>query len=88
MDFRNRENDGTTPSTHVWSLKDRNLNIDIRETARAEPFNSATKKCQLCLTEKYLIMFKPEGATLNSRSEMFATCRHRKKILLQNTLKS
>ena len=86
-DFRKRENDGTTLSTHVWNLKDSNLNFDINWeiAARAEPFNPATKKCQLCLTEKYLIMFKPEGATLNSRSEMFATCRHRTKLLLQNT---
>ena len=86
-DFRNRENDCTTLSTHVWSLKDSNLNfyINWEIAATAEPFNPATKKCQLCLTEKYLIMFKPEGATLNSRSEMFATCRHRTKLLLQNT---
>ena len=86
-DFKNRENDGTRLSTHVWNLKDSNLNFDIdwEIAARAEPYNPATKKCQLCLTEKYLIMFKPEGATLNLRSEMFATCRHRTKLLLQNT---
>ena len=30
------------------------------------------------------ITFKPEGATLNSRNEMFATCRHRKKLLVDN----
>ena len=58
------------------------FDIDWEIAARAKQFNPATKKFQLCLTEKYIIMFKPEGATLNSRSEMFATCRHRKKLLL------
>ena len=50
----------------------------------APPFNPSNKKCRLCLTEKYFIKFKLEGATLNSRSEMFATCRHRKKLLVSN----
>ena len=28
-------------------------------------------------------MFKPEGATLNDRSEFYSTCRHREKNLLE-----
>ena len=41
----------------------------------------------LCIREKYFIIFQPEGASLNSRSELFTTCRHRKKQLLANTQK-
>ena len=37
----------------------------------------------LCLREKFCIIFKPEGASLNGRSELFSTCRHR--LLLDNT---
>ena len=86
-DFRHRDNKGTTLSTHIWKLKDEdtNFNISWEVVARARPFNPSNKKCKLCLTEKYFITFKSEGATLNSRSEMFATCRHRKKLLLENT---
>ena len=70
-DFHNRENDGTTLSTHVCSLKDSNLKFDINWeiAARPEPFNPATKKVpSLILKKNHLIRFKPEGATLNSRS--------------------
>ena len=32
--------------------------------------------------EKYFIMFKPEGANMNSRTEFFGACRHKAKLLL------
>ena len=35
--------------------------------------------------EKFYILFRPEGATLNKRSELFSTCRHRLSQLLENT---
>ena len=85
-DFKDRESKGTTLSTHIWKLKDenKNFNINWEVVAKAPPFNPSNKKCRLCLTEKYHITFTPEGATLNSRNEMFATCRHRKKLLVDN----
>ena len=43
-----------------------------------------TVPLKLCLKEKDLI-FRPEGATLNSRSEIFRTRRHRKKITSRTT---
>ena len=49
---------------------------------RAAPYNPATNKCRLCLLEKYLIMFKPAGASLNQNSEFFTTCRHKESHLL------
>ena len=52
---------------------------------RAKEFNPITKKCRLCLKEKYHIMFHPNGATLNERSEFYSTCRHRLRGLLVNT---
>ena len=52
---------------------------------RAKEFNPDTKKCRLCIKEKYYIIFQPECASLNDRSELFSTCRHRKKKLLANT---
>ena len=53
--------------------------------ARGKGFNPTTRSCQICLREKYFIMFRPEGATLNSRDELFNTCRHRTKLLLSKT---
>ena len=52
---------------------------------KSKSFNTTKRTCYLCLKEKFCIMFRPEGASLNSRSEFFATCRHRLKPLLGNT---
>ena len=76
----------TTLSSHIWNMKDKNENFDIKWSIvdRAKEFNPVTKKCRLCDKEKYYIIFQPEGAKLNERSELFSTCRHRKKQLLVN----
>ena len=78
----------TTFSSHIWDLKDRNKSFDVswKVVGKAGAFNPLTKKCNLCLKEKLFIIFKPEGASLNKRSELFSTCRHRKAKLLKNIL--
>ena len=75
---------GTTLSNYVWNLKDQNVqyNIDWSVVTRAADFNPATRVCRVCLEENFFIMFKPEGATLNQRSEFFTLCIHFHKFLL------
>ena len=77
----------TTLSKHIWSLKDDNENYDTRWSLidRATPFNPVSRKCRLCLKEIFYIIFEPENATLNRRSELYSTCRHRLKGLLVNS---
>ena len=85
--FTNKEQEhSTTLSTYVWQLQDNNVNFDInwKIIGRAKPFNPVTKKCNLCIKEKYHIIFQPESASLNQRSELFSTCRHRLRDLLAN----
>ena len=86
-DFNNRSRKGTRLSKHVWSLKSQKIpyTVSWEILAKAPSFNPATKTCKLCLKEKWFIMFRPEGATLNHRSEFFSTCRHRLKPLLAYT---
>ena len=76
----------TALSKHIWQLKDNNINYTIswKIIAHARPYSTASKTCNLCLTEKYFILFKPEMSTLNSRNELASSCRHRKKHLLCN----
>ena len=86
-DFRHRsQKQSTTLSNHIWDLKESGENYDLTwnlvETAPI--FNHTTRNCRLCNREKWHIMFKPEGATLNDRSEFYSTCRHRLKNLLSN----
>ena len=85
-DFRNvKYETSTTLSRYIWKLKRESVpyNLSWEVLSRAKVFNPTTRTCQLCLREKYLIMFNPESATLNSRDELFSTCRHRLKLLLQ-----
>ena len=86
-DFNNQNREGTGLSNYIWKLKNDRIpyTTDWKILMRSPSFNPSTKTCSLCLKEKYCIMFRPEGATLNARSEFFATCRHRLKPLLGNT---
>ena len=75
----------TTLSNYIWDLKDSgtNFNLEWKLVQNAPTFNHTTGKCRLCDTEKYLIMFRPENATLNKRTEFYSMCRHREKNLLK-----
>ena len=68
-------------------LKDQNMkySLKFKQLVQARPFNPVTGMCRLCLGEKYFIMFKPEGANINNRSEFFAACRHKTRLLLCTT---
>ena len=77
-------NKGTTLSKHVWSLKRAGIPYTISWSiqARGDGYNPSNKQCRLCLLEKWHIIFKPEGATLNKRLEVFSNCRHRASLVL------
>ena len=79
---KNRTN--TTLAGHVWDLKDKNLDYQIKWeiVCRAAPFSPISKKCNLCLAEKWNIIYKSESATLNKRQEIFNHCRHKESLLL------
>ena len=84
-DFRNPAYEkSTTLSKYIWKLKRENAPYEIswKPLSRARVFNPVTRSCQLCLREKYFISFHPESASLNSRDELYSTCRHRLKMLL------
>ena len=74
----------TTLSKHIWTLKEKNENYTIswKILCKAQPFSQVTGLCQLCTREKFLIVFKPELGTLNSRNEMLSSCRHKRTNLL------
>ena len=76
----------TALSSHIWALKDRNVNYELtwKLKCRGPEYNPLTKKCRICLKEKYFIMHRRDGSTLNKRSEVYNTCRHRRGKLLVN----
>ena len=79
----------TKLSGYIWSLKDQNIPYNIRWDflGRASSFNPATSKCRLCLLEKFFILYHPDKAALNQRSELFSQCLHKRKNLLYNEWK-
>ena len=75
----------TTLSSYFWHLKEkgRSPNIKWSVAKRAPPYNPASKKCRLCLTEKTLILeHASDPNMLNTRTEMFSKCRYRWKHVL------
>ena len=86
-DMRNPANRQSSKlSDHIWNLKDENktFEIDWRLIDRSTSFNPITRKCRICLKEKYQIMYNRDGSTLNKRQEIFNSCRHRTQKLLVN----
>ena len=61
---------------------DYTINWDI--LCRASHYSNTSKRCNLCIAEKFYILCKPECATLNKRNGLVSKCRHREKFLLRN----
>ena len=70
----------TTLSTHFWKEKeegeDPKVTWELLDTG-LEDYNPTSGRCNLCIREKYFILFEPEKSTLNSRQELFGFCRHK-----------
>ena len=85
MSFRHSKyRNQTELSKHIWNLKDACTDYQItwKILKRAHPYNSISKRCNLCLTEKYFIIHKPDMCTLNQRKDPIIACRHKNKHLL------
>ena len=76
----------TELSKHIWNLKDKNVdyNITWKILKQTNSYSNTTKRCQLCLWEKYFIIMSDKSVTLNKRSELISKCRHSNKFLLKN----
>ena len=72
----------TTLSGHIWDLKnskiDHNVTWEILHSAPS--YHPSIGRCLLCLKEKQAILYI--GGSLNSRSEISNTCRHKRKYSL------
>ena len=76
----------TELSKYIWSLKDAKTEFAVtwKIMARARPYSNVTKKCNLCITEKFFIICKPGTGTLNKRNELASACRHATKYLIKH----
>ena len=83
--LRRYEHD-TELSKHIWSLKDNNIefNLKWRIKTKATPYKCGSRKCDLCLAEKVAIARLKGVGLLNKRTELISKCRHRNKFILAN----
>ena len=83
--FENRLHSAETElSKYLWKLWDSKPRIkgtvkwDI--VKRATPYKCGSRRCDLCLTEKMVIAAADPSTSLNKRTEIMSTCRHRRKF--------
>ena len=84
--FRHAHSRNSTElSKHIWDFKDNNIAhiISWNILARAKPFNSANKRCNLCLLEKFTIICQPERSTLNKLTRVLMPTQKQSAITLQ-----
>ena len=85
-DFQNEnKRESTELSKHIWKLKDKNINYNIRwKIIKQVPkIKNGNQMCRLCITEAAIIM-KSKIGRLNKRTEVMNKCRHTNKFLLKN----
>ena len=85
--FRHTKHRNSTElSKHVWSLKDNNIDYSIswRIISSSSSYNSSSKRCNLCLKEKFLIICRPDLSSLKKRNKLISSCCHRNNELLRN----
>ena len=84
--FRNKNKEKSTElSKYIWELKDNNIehNVKWRIASKADPYVCGSRKCDLCLTEKLIIIKADPEILLNTRDELVSKRRHMNKFTLR-----
>ena len=87
--FRNRKYANETwLLKDIWEKKDKqNMSPNLMRciVKSVSGYSNVSKRCKLCLHEKYEILIYPgQEELLNKRSELLSKCRHVNKLLLSN----
>ena len=81
-----KHRNSTKLSKHIWALKENNIDPFIlwQILSSRSPYNNTSKRSNLCLQEKLLIIHQLQLSSLNKRNEYVSSCYHRNKALLRN----
>ena len=79
-----RYKNSTSLSVELWKAKEANgtPSVSWRILKNAKAYTPESKRCLLCLNEKFEIANYHDKNLLNKRAEIIAKCRHRRKHLL------
>lgn len=80
--------DDTKLSQYIWNLKNQNKQFEVAWSIvkKCSPYRPSSNKCDLCLSEKVVIIQHKEDDLLNTRSEIANKCRHTNKYSLSKIL--
>jgi hypothetical protein len=82
--FRHKKDSNKTElSKHIWTLKENNQDYIIEWSVlqHAISYTGESKRCNLCLEEKFCILKdKNKDNLLNKRSEIFGKCCHKNRF--------
>ena len=80
------EKNATSLSQYIWTLKDTQIKFNREWTliTKAKSHSPTTNRCNLCLNEKYCIIFQPYWASLNNGNGLAMKRKHKKQLLLAN----
>ena len=81
--------DDTRLSQYIWKLRNENQQYEIAWSIEKQcmPYRPSSKTCDLCTTEKLVIILSSEEGLLNQRSEIANKCRHSNKFSMGKILK-
>ena len=85
--FKNEDKgQSTTLSTYFWKMKKkgRNPKVSFKLLRVVPSFTPEMGRCALCSAEKLAILKADPRKTLNKRTEIMATCRHKRKFILEH----
>ena len=76
----------TELSKYVWNLQNEKKPFQIKWKIlkKCKPYSNISRKCGLCLNEKFIIICKKKLCSLNRRNELASSCPHRNRYVLGN----
>ena len=83
--FRHRHHEQDTQlSKHIWKVQDKGINFTVKWSVAgyASTYRCGSRRCDPCLTEKYVTARTSHKNILNKRTELVSKCRHRNKYIL------
>ena len=89
--FQNKNKEKSTePSKYIWEFKDNNIqhNLKSRIASKSHLYVCRSKKRNLCLTEKLIIIKTDPETLLNTRDELLSKCGHMNKFTLRHFKKN
>ena len=86
LSFNNgKYKNSTELSKYIWKLKDEKKvhSLKWRILKKSQAYRNGSKRCNLCLTEKLMII-SADPSKLLRRSELISKCRHENKFYVKN----